>query len=85
MNLEFKEISLRENTSMQIGPVVKYLEVRDEKDLPEISKYAKSKKLKIHVLGEGTNSYFAENLKKYLFIKLNIDFILSYYIAFTFY
>lgn len=74
MDLEkkFQEINLKENTSMRIGPVVKYLEVKNEKDLVEISKYAKNKKLKIHVLGEGTNSYFAKNLKKYLFIKLNL-------------
>jgi UDP-N-acetylmuramate dehydrogenase len=68
-----KEISLKENTSMKIGPTVKYLEVTDEVQLLEILKYAKAKKLKIHVLGEGTNSYFANNLKKYFFIKLNFS------------
>jgi UDP-N-acetylenolpyruvoylglucosamine reductase len=65
-----KEISLKENTSMKIGPTVKYLEVTDEVQLLEILKYAKAKKLKIHVLGEGTNSYFANNLKKYFFYKI---------------
>ncbi len=73
MNLEekFKEIDLKENTSMKIGPKVKFLEVSDEKQILEIAKFAKERKLKIHVLGEGTNSYFAENLDKYLFVRLN--------------
>lgn len=82
--MNFKTINLKKNTSMQIGPVVEYVEIESglgheknqfkklEEELIEISKYAKSKKLKIHVLGEGTNSYFADNLKKYLFIKLNL-------------
>ncbi len=75
MSLEekFKEINLKENTSMCIGPVVKILEISEEKELVEISKYTKKKKLKIHILGEGTNSYFENNLQKYLFVKLNFS------------
>jgi UDP-N-acetylmuramate dehydrogenase len=73
--MSFKEIDLKENTSIKIGPVVKYFEVKEKQELLEISKYAKEKKLLIHVLGEGTNSYFSSNRKllekKYLFIKLN--------------
>lgn len=69
----FKEIDLKKHTSIQIGPVVKYLEIRSEQELVEACKYAKSKKLKEHVLGEGTNSYFAKSLKQYLFIKLNFS------------
>jgi UDP-N-acetylmuramate dehydrogenase len=67
----FKQIDLKRNTSMQIGPIVDYVEVQNPNELFEISKFAKKNKLKIHVLGDGTNSYFANKLKKYLFLKLN--------------
>lgn len=68
--LEFKNLDLKKNTSIQIGPSVKYFEINNQNELLEISKYAKSRKLKVHVLAEGTNSYFDKNLKKYLFVKL---------------
>jgi UDP-N-acetylmuramate dehydrogenase len=77
MKTEFlpQKINLKESTSIQIGPTVPYLEIRDKKELLEISKIAKKDKKKVHVLGDGTNCYFSENKKlekKYLFIKLNL-------------
>lgn len=72
-SLPFQTTNLKQNTSIQIGPVVKYLEVTNEENLLVISNYAKKNKLKIHVLGEGTNCYFAKNLKQYLFIKLSLS------------
>jgi UDP-N-acetylmuramate dehydrogenase len=75
---EFKTIDLKKYSSLKIGPIVKYLEIRKEEELTLISTYAKTRKLKIHVLGECTNSYFANNLKKYLFVKLNFPQQIDY-------
>lgn len=43
--------------------------VTDEAELKEAVEYAKTNNKKIHILGGGTNTYFAEDLSSYLFIK----------------
>lgn len=73
--MKFSRLNLEEFSSLKIGPKVKFVEVKNVDEIKEVVKFAKSKAFKVHVLGEGTNSFFSNNLKEYLFIKLNFDTI----------
>jgi UDP-N-acetylmuramate dehydrogenase len=75
-----EQFDLKEFSSMKIGGVGAYLaQVNDEKDLLEAVKFAKKKKLPIHVLGSGTNSVFEDGTHQKLFIQFkNSDIIKTY-------
>ncbi len=47
--------------------------VTNEEELKEAVTYAKEHAMHPHILGGGTNSYFAERLEGYLFIKLELQ------------
>jgi len=69
-------VTLSKVSSLRIGGKANYFKVNKIKDIVDAANYAKEKKLKIHVLGEGTNSYFADDLQGYLFLKLNFKKII---------
>jgi UDP-N-acetylmuramate dehydrogenase len=70
--METKIIQLREFSSLRTGGEGKCIVVATVEELKEAIIYAKSESLRVHVLGEGTNSYFGEDLSALLFIKLNL-------------
>lgn len=70
MSIKLKKVDLSTVSSIKIGGSGKYIEVKNRKELPEISYFAKKNHLKIHILGEGTNSYFGDDLHTYIFLKL---------------
>lgn len=68
---KWKALDLKKYSAIRIGPKIKYLEIKELSEIPEIVKLARKKKLKIFILGECTNTYFAKVLSKYLILKLN--------------
>lgn len=68
--MEIRTVSLKDYSSLRIGGIGEMVEVRDKEELKEALIYAKREGLRIHILGQGTNSYFGEDLSKFLFIKL---------------
>jgi UDP-N-acetylmuramate dehydrogenase len=70
--MEIKKLSLKSLTSFRIGGIANVVIVKSEEELLEAVEYAKSKILIIHILGEGTNSVFGENLERFLIIKNEI-------------
>jgi UDP-N-acetylmuramate dehydrogenase len=70
--MEIKKLSLNSLTSFRFGGISNVVIVKNEDELLEAVEYAKSKILIIHILGEGTNSVFGENLERFLIIKNEI-------------
>lgn len=70
--MEIRKISLKEYSSLRIGGEGDLVVITSEEELVEVLKYARTEDLRIHILGEGTNSYFANNLSKFLFITLEM-------------
>lgn len=63
---------MKEYSSLHIGGKGDIVVVRSSKELMEALSYASQEGITPHVLGEGTNTYFGENLSNYLFIKNQI-------------
>lgn len=68
--MEIKTSSLKDYSSLRTGGTGKLVEVGTIEELKEAVVYAKAEGLRVHILGEGTNSYFGNDLSDYLFIKL---------------
>ncbi|MCX6756849.1 MAG: UDP-N-acetylmuramate dehydrogenase [Candidatus Nomurabacteria bacterium] len=67
--MEIKKISMKEYSSIRVGGEGDLVVVKSEEELKEAVMHAKASGLRVHILGQGTNTYFAEDLSKYLFIK----------------
>lgn len=70
--MDIRNVSLKNYSSLRTGGEGKLVEVQSLEALKEAVIYAKSKGLRPHVLGDGTNSYFGEDLSEFLFIKLDL-------------
>ncbi len=70
--MEIKTVSLKDFSSLHVGGEGKVVEVSSVEDLKQVLAYAKSGDLRVHILGQGTNSYFGNNLSEFLFVKLNM-------------
>jgi UDP-N-acetylmuramate dehydrogenase len=68
--MEIKTVSMKDYSSLHVGGEGKEVEVMSVEELKEALLYAKQIGLRIHILGQGTNSYFGNDLSEYLFIKL---------------
>lgn len=67
------EVSLSDFSSIQVGGKASLVKISSEAELVEASLYAKDHGLRTHILGEGTNTFFAENLNGILIIKNEIQ------------
>ena len=67
--MEIKKVSMKEYSSIHVGGEGDLVVVKSEEELKEAVMHAKASGLRVHILGQGTNTYFAEDLSKYLFIK----------------
>lgn len=67
-----KHVTLKEYSSLRIGGEGDLVVVRNAKELVEAVMNAASLGRRVHILGDGTNTYFGENLSEYLFIKNEI-------------
>ncbi len=70
--MEIKTVSMQDYSSLHVGGEGKMVEVSDVEKLKEALVHAKSLGLRVHILGQGTNSYLGEDLSSFLFIKLDL-------------
>jgi UDP-N-acetylmuramate dehydrogenase len=70
--MHIQRVSLRDYTSLHIGGDADMVIVRSEDELVKVILSAKEKSRPVHILGEGTNTYFGENLKNLLVLKMEI-------------
>ena len=68
--MKLRSVSLKNYSSLRIGGEGKLVEVSSVEELKEAIVYAKSGGLRVHILGEGANSYFGNDLSEFLFIKM---------------
>jgi UDP-N-acetylmuramate dehydrogenase len=66
-------VLLQTYSSLRIGGEADMVIVHTESELIEVLVYAKQQNLRVHVLGEGTNTYFEEDLKNLLIIKMELQ------------
>jgi UDP-N-acetylmuramate dehydrogenase len=70
--MEIKHVSLKDYSSLRIGGMGDMIAVRSAKELVNAVMHGRQEGKVVHILGEGTNTYFGDNLSKYLFIKNEI-------------
>ena len=70
--MEIKTVSLKDYSSLNIGGEGQVVVVRTTIELVEVLMYAKTQGLRVHALGEGTNTFFGESLSDFLFVKIAI-------------
>jgi UDP-N-acetylmuramate dehydrogenase len=70
--MNVRTVSLKDYSSLRTGGEGSLVTVTDIDALQEALGHAKSAGLRAHILGGGTNSYFGEDLSKFLFIKLDL-------------
>lgn len=70
--MEIKDVSLKDYSSLRIGGEGKLVVIKNEEELMEAVNYAAAEGRRIHILGEGTNTYFAEYLENLLVLKIEI-------------
>lgn len=70
--MEIIEVSLKDYSSLRVGGTGRICNISTAAELREAYLYAKSQTLEVHILGEGTNTYFGEDLSRFLFIKMNM-------------
>lgn len=70
--MEIKTVSLRNYSSLRAGGEGKLVVVTSTAQLVEAMMYAKRESQRVHVIGEGTNTFFGNSLENILFIKMNI-------------
>ena len=70
--MEIRTVSLKDYSSLRVGGEGSLVEVTSTIQLVEILQYAKKEGLRVHILGEGTNTFFGETSDGILFVKINI-------------
>lgn len=70
--MEIKSVNLKDYSSLRIGGEAKLVYITSLSMLTEALMYAREKKVRIHVLGEGTNTFFGSSLDEVLMIKIAI-------------
>jgi len=70
--MNIQHISLKDYTSLHIGGESDMVTVASEVALGEVCDYAKVNNLRIHILGEGTNTVFSNTLPDLLIVKMEM-------------
>lgn len=68
--MEIKTVDLKNYSSIRIGGEGRLVVVVSVSELTEVMLYARREGLRIHILGDGTNTFFSETLEGVLFIKI---------------
>ncbi len=68
-NMNIQRVSLKDYSSLRIGGEGDLVVVTNEDELKDAVAFAKQKHLRVYILGGGTNTYFADDLSGYLFVK----------------
>lgn len=83
--MEIQKVSMKEYSSLRIGGEGNLVVVKSEEELVETVNYAEVGGSRIHILGSGTNTYFGEDLKNILFIKIELKGIVCNFLPPTTY
>lgn len=70
--MEIKTVSLKDYSSLRIGGEGKLVVVRNEEELQEAVMHAAACGCRVHIIGQGTNSYFGDDLSEFLFVQLDM-------------
>ncbi len=70
--MEIRTVSLKNYSAIRIGGEGKIVSVSTLKELIEVLMYAKQEKLRVHVVGLGTNTFFGERMENILCIQMGI-------------
>lgn len=70
--MNIRSVSLKDYSSLRVGGEGRLVEVSSLAGLIEVMMYAKKEKLQVHVIGEGTNTFFGDNLSHLLFLQMKI-------------
>lgn len=70
--MEIRTVDLKNYSSLRVGGEGNMITVTTLAELVEAVMYAKKEGLRIHTIGDGTNTFFADQLIGILFIKMNI-------------
>lgn len=70
--MEILTTSLKNYSSLRVGGEGKLVEVTSTIELVNALMYAKKQSLKVHIIGEGTNTFFGDSLEHFLFIQNKI-------------
>lgn len=65
---------LKPYSALCIGGTARYFtEIRTKQDLPKLVSFAKQKNIPIHIIGEGTNTYFADTCIHRIFAHMQLS------------
>ena len=70
--MEINTVSLKNYSSLRVGGEGKMVVVTTTIELVETLMYAKQTSKHVHIIGEGTNTFFGDDLSRILFIKMEI-------------
>lgn len=70
--MEIQKVSLKNYSSLRVGGEGYLVTVSSVEELKDAVVHAKTKGLRVHLLGGGTNSYFGEDLSDFLFIRMDL-------------
>ena len=70
--MEIKTVSLKDFSSLRVGGEGQIVEVSTLEELTEALVHAKQRDMRVHILGEGTNTFFGDTLQNILIIKNEI-------------
>jgi UDP-N-acetylmuramate dehydrogenase len=67
-----ERVAMKERSSFRTGGMGEIVIVEDMKEIQEVVEEAAASGRRLHILGEGTNTIFGEDLVMYLFVKISI-------------
>ncbi len=70
--MDIRVVSLKNFSSLRIGGEGKLVVVRNEEELQEAVMHAEAAGCRVHIIGQGTNSYFGDDLSEFLFVQLDM-------------
>ena len=70
--MEIRTVTLKDFTSLRIGGDVHMVDVTSVEELKQVIQHAKSEEQRVHILGAGTNTFFADDLPGVLVVKICI-------------
>ena len=70
--MDIQKVKLSDFVSLKLGGTCDLVRIKNEEELIEALMYAKTEGLRVHILGEGTNTFFANNLPNLLVLKIEL-------------
>lgn len=70
--MKIEQVSMRDYTSLRAGGECVMVRVASTEELLDVLEYIKINNKKIFILGQGTNSFFSNNIKELLVVKIEM-------------